>query len=233
MLAVFYGTDTVAVRQSAHEYVVGNTPVDSTVTTIDTDSYQRGMLAELAGGTSLFGGTSMYVIDTPSNDEELYKELEDQLEVIAASPHHFILIEGPLLAAQKKELAKHAELLEEYKRESDRGFNVFALADALSRKDKKLLWMLLHDALRAGLTGEELVGTLWWQLKTLRLAASTSSAGEAGMKEFPYSKAKRALGTFKEGELESLSRSLLSLYHDARLGKFELDLALERWVLSL
>ena len=53
------------------------------------------------------------------------------------------------------------------------------------------------------------------------------------MKDFSYNKAKRALGTFKEGEVAALSESLLRAYHDARLGKLELDLALERWVLTV
>jgi hypothetical protein len=67
----------------------------------------------------------------------------------------------------------------------------------------------------------------------LRLAERTKSAEEAGQKPFVYSKAKRALSAFKEGELDSISRDLLSIYHDGHLGKRDIDLALERWVLTL
>lgn len=228
MLKVFYGNDTALVRMRAHEQVGSGTPV-----IIDTDTYQAGMIAEAVESVSLFGGVSSYVLDTPSADEAFASEIFDNLASIAASPHLFVVIEGTLLAAQKKQYAQHALTIEEFKRESGATFNVFALADALCRKDKKTLWLLLNDGYRAGLSGEEIAGTLWWQLKTLRLAAVTASADEAGMKSFPYNKAKRALGAFQDGELVRLSQSLLACYHDARLGKLELELALERWVLSL
>ncbi|MEZ4200484.1 MAG: hypothetical protein R3B69_02735 [Candidatus Paceibacterota bacterium] len=74
---------------------------------------------------------------------------------------------------------------------------------------------------------------LWWQLKTLRLAQQTNSASEAGMKEFPYQKATRALTNFTDGELTQLSHSLLTLQHESRLGNTDLDQALERWVLTV
>jgi hypothetical protein len=82
-----------------------------------------------------------------------------------------------------------------------------------------------------GLSAEEIIGTLWWQLKTLRLAMLTKSAEEAGVKDFPYNKAKRALKNFKDGEIETLSLRLLNLYHDGHAGKCDIDLALEEWVL--
>ncbi len=93
--------------------------------------------------------------------------------------------------------------------------------------------MLLAEARLAGVRSEELVGILWWQLKTMRLAAVTRSAIDAGMKDFLYNKAKRALGLFKEGEVNELSRSLLELYHLSHQGKRDMDLALEEWVLKM
>ena len=88
-------------------------------------------------------------------------------------------------------------------------------------------------ARQAGVSAEEVIGILWWQLKTLRLAAVTKSAPEAGMKDFPYNKAKRALGNFSDGELETLSHSVLRVYHDGHAGKTDIDFALEQFVLSL
>lgn len=233
MLVVFFGNDTAAVRQAAHEYVHRYVPDETPVSTVDADAYQPGMVAEAAEGVSLFGGASIYIIDMPSGDSAFNEEVQNYLDALAASPHQFIVIEGPLLAAAKKAYTKHADAIEEHKRAAGERFNVFALGDALARKDKKALWLLLTDAFRAGLSGEEIAGTLWWQLKTLRLAAVTNSAADAGMKDFPYNKAKRALSTFADGELTALSEGLLACYHDARLGKLDLDLALERWVLTL
>lgn len=237
MLRVFYGNDVVAARKAAHEYILTNiswyVPGKTSVTAIDADVYEQGMIAEAAGSASLFGGASVYVLDMPSADAVFREEVETNLEGLAASENEVVVIEGTLLAAAKKPYAKHAATTEEFKRTSEQVFNVFAMADALSRKDKKSLWLLLHDAFRAGLSSEEIIGTLWWQLKTLRLATVAQTASEAGMKDFPFNKAKRSLSKFADGELELLSRSLLAAYHNARLGKLELDLALERWVLTV
>ena len=79
----------------------------------------------------------------------------------------------------------------------------------------------------------ELIGILWWQLKTLLLAQKTGNASEAGMKDFPYKKAKQALPNFAAGEVESLSLSLLTLYHQGHSGEVDIDEALELWLLSL
>lgn len=233
MLAVFYGNDAVAVRDAAHRYVLKYVPEGVAYMTIDVDNYAAGAVRDAAGGVSLFGGASTYVIDTPSADEQFAAEVRDMLPALAESSHVFVVIENTLLADVKKVFAKHADTIEEHKRAAERGFNSFSLADALARRDKRSLWMLLQDAFRAGEGSEEIIGILWWQLKALRLASVTASAKEADMKEFPYQKAKRALAKFKDGELTQLSHSLLAAYHDARIGKLDLDLALERWVLGL
>ena len=95
------------------------------------------------------------------------------------------------------------------------------------------MWLLLNDAKHAGISAEEIIGTLWWQLKSLRLVAQTSGADEAGLKPFVYKKAQQALGRYNESQLFTLSESLLRLYHDGHNGQTDIDLALERWVLTV
>jgi len=101
------------------------------------------------------------------------------------------------------------------------------------QQDELLAWILLAKAWRNNLSNEEIIGTLYWQVKMLRLVERTKNAEEAGQKPFVYSKAKRSLRQFTEGELDSLSRDLLSIYHEGHLGRRDMDSALERWVLSL
>ena len=67
----------------------------------------------------------------------------------------------------------------------------------------------------------------------MKLAAATSSASEAGVKDFPYNKAKRSLSKFAPGEVDTLSRSLLRTYHDAHKGLVDLSFGFEMWVLSV
>jgi DNA polymerase III delta subunit len=192
-----------------------------------------GRLTSLAESVSLFSGTQVYLVDTPSTDDRFFAEVINEAQILQGSPHYFIVIENSLVAADKKILAKVATTIEEFKAGTVERFNMFALADALVRKDRKTLWMLLQEALREGAQAEEIIGILWWQLKMLRLAAKTKTAAEAGVKDFPYNKAKRALAGFKSGEVDTLARSLLALYHDGHAGKRYINVALEEWVLRM
>lgn len=233
MLEVYFGNDTDAVRQHALKRSAALKAAGVEVSTVTGDQYQSGMLRDAVGANSLFGGALGFVVDTPSSEVDLQTEVTEQLEAMAASEHVFVVIEGPLLAAAKKPYQKHAATLEEFKKAASERFNTFAMADALATKNKKQLWLLLQQARQAGESAEAVIGILWWQLKTLRLAALTGSATEAGLKDFPYNKAKRALGGFAPGELEQLSQSLLKVYHDGHAGQVVIDDALEAWVLRV
>jgi DNA polymerase III delta subunit len=230
MLFVYYGTNTIAVRAAAYEAAAaaGESP-----SVIDAERYEPGLVREAASGASLFGASAVFVLDTPAVDADFATEVADNLSLIAASPHTFIVIEGKLLAAEKKPYQKYAAVMEERAGERAERFNTFAFADALARKDRKALWLLYQDARRADIAAEEIAGVLWWQLKTLRLAAATNSAAEAGIKDYPYRKAKGALKNFTASELEQLSMGLLTTQHESRRGVYDLDLALEHWLLTL
>jgi len=232
MLNVFFGNDTVKVRQKAFDYV-DKEKGETTLVLIDGDSYEEGILSTATEGVSLFGEKYFYVLDNWSANSLAYEELTKHLDRLKESEHNFVVVEGAMLAPEKKKFEKHADKFEEYKSEASKSFNSFSLADAFAKRDRKLLWLLWSEAQLAGNSPEELAGILWWQIKTLRLAQIGSTAESVGLKDFPYTKAKRALGNFKEGELEKLSRDLLTLVHESRLGKFELSLALERWILKV
>ena len=232
MLTVFYGNDQIKVRSEAHKYIDSLVKTGQTVVRIEADNYENGQLLNLSSATVLFGTSPIYLIDTLSNRADSYEELLETLESLATSTETFVVIEKDLNASDKKQFTKYSENLNEYKKAGiETRFNVFSMAEALVSKDKRQLWVLLQEAKRNGLSAEEIIGTLWWQLKILRLAMLTKSAEEAGVKDFPYNKAKRALKNFKDGEIESLSFKLLNLYHDGHAGKCDIDLALEEWVL--
>jgi len=232
MIRIFFGNDQIKIRQQALALVEQRREQGFSFETFDGDNYDVGSVLNAANKTSLFGGLMVYLVDTPSSDKSMYGEVTDHLEILAASPHTFVVIEGVLLADDKKRWGKHAEL-EEIKTTATPRFNTFALADALARRDRKSLWLIWNEARLSGIAPEELVGILWWQFKSLRLAALTNSAEEAGMKDFPYQKAKRALAKYKTGETETLSHSLLDTYHQSRLGGLDMDLAVERWLLRV
>jgi DNA polymerase III delta subunit len=232
MLSVFFGKDPATVRARAYAHL-SSLQKDAALARIDADTYQEGQIADALGSASLFGEETLYLIDSPASHEALAAEVDALREELGASPKQFFIIEGALLAAAKKRYAAHAAHMEEVAGAANERFNTFALAESLARREKKALWIGLFDARRAGITAEEIIGILWWQLKAIRLAALTNTPEEAGMKEYPYGKAKRAAALFPEEEWERLSRELLTLYHDGHAGARDIDLSLEAWTLRI
>jgi DNA polymerase III delta subunit len=230
MLAVFFGTDRKVVRDASAAYI--DNP-EIPVTTIDEHTFTEGHIITSVGAASLFGGIEYFLLDTPSSDQSFEKEVLQTLAEMAASSNVFVILEGQLLADAKKRYAKHATTIEEYTAQKEERFNVFQIAEALAKKDKKQMWVLLQQARALGIRDEETIGILWWQLKALRLAKVTTTAEEAGMKNYPYKKASQSLRHFKEGEIENLSRLLLELYHEGHQGKRDMETALEQWVLVM
>ena len=232
MLAVFSGNNTAQTRSQARAYMLHEEEAGKSVRAVLPDSYQVGELISAAQGASLFGGVECIVLDTLSENGEAFAELVTALPLLASSPHSFVVIESKLGADDVKVFTQHAEKMIVTKEDAATRFNAFALADALASKDKKALWMLLVRAEQEGLTAEEIIGTLFWQLKSLRLAKITNAAAEADMKDFPYNKAKRAAAKFTTLELQKLSESLLRVYHRGHLGS-DIHLTLEKWVLTI
>jgi DNA polymerase III delta subunit len=230
MLNVYYGSDTNLVRQKALELLSKN---GGAVERVEAGSYTSGVLASAVGSTQLFGESACYLIDNPTEKEEFFNEYLSLVKELASSNVLFVVIEKTVLAAAKKKLEAAGASLEEYKKGSTETFNIFSMADSLATKDKRGLWLLLQEAKAEGLVSEEIVGTLWWQLKTMRLAARAKTAAEVGLKDFPFKKAKAALIKFPLIEVEKKSRELLRLSHESRRGLIDLDLGLEAWVLSL
>lgn len=233
MLYAFFGTDEQTVREKANARIKAEREKGAEVVRIASDNYAPEMIESAVGSASLFGLPQVVVLDTPSALPEMYERCFGLLDALAQSVNTVVLIERKLLAPEKKKLQKYAASCDEYAAESAQSFNTFALADALVRRDKKNLWVLLMQAKAVGIGSEEIIGTLFWQLKALRLAEKTDSAAEAGQKPFVHTKAKRALSQFKAGELERLSAGLLRVYHDGHAGRRNIDVALERWALAL
>jgi DNA polymerase III delta subunit len=234
MLHCYFGTDATTARGGAVAFLDNLRDEGITIERIDSKDITVDRLSTAAGAVSLFGEQTAYFIDTPSESVESGEIFVSLIPLLADSDAVFVVVETTILAPTKKILEKHGATLNEYKRtETKERFDTFAIATALLNRDKKALWLLLTESQFEQIPLEETVGILWWQLKSLRLAAMTKSADEAGMKSYPYDKAKRALRNFKAGELEMLSRKLLAVHHEARSGKTELGVGLERWVLGV
>ncbi|MFN3188230.1 MAG: hypothetical protein ACK42D_01660 [Candidatus Paceibacteria bacterium] len=233
MLTVFYGNDTVAVRGEAMKLLDSYVEEGFDVARYSSEQYSQGLVENLLQADSLFGGKEVAVFDTPSENSDFYEAVISLVAELVASPLPFVIIEQSLTAAQLRPFAKVEATMQECKKVKNDYFNVFALADSLLAKDKKTLWILLQEARRNEIPTEELIGILWWQLKMLRLTFVTTSASEAGVKDFPYNKAKRGQSKYTKEEVDTLSLSLLEVYHDGHGGRRDIVSALEGWLLNI
>lgn len=112
-------------------------------------------------------------------------------------------------------------------------FPDFAFTDAISARNKKEAWIQYHRELASGLSAEQLFWSVARQIKNLMLVNRTKNAVEADLNPFVYKKLKNGLSNYKEGELEEISESLIVGYHNARRGKGDIEMLVERILLGL
>jgi DNA polymerase III delta subunit len=230
MLYIYYGSDTNKIREKAIRVAKEHS---KSVERIDSDTFSKNCIEDAVQAASLFGDSATYIIDTPTANPELWESLLDNIQSIYHSNKLFIVIEEEFPVATLKKNQAFVSKVEVFKKNKSTPFNIFTLADALLRKDKKNLWLLYCESLRCGHTPEEVIGTIWWQLKILRTAAITSNFEEAGVKEYPYNKAKRSLSNFSTNEINTLMFNLLLVYHQGHSGEKDIAIGLEEWVLQV
>lgn len=238
MLFVFYGTHTDRARQKAQSLISGllQKRPEAALVRIDAESFDPSIIDELSGGQALFGNSYIAelvgVLAAPDAESALVSKVKE----LSESANIIILREPALSPKTEKALKKHAHTITQFEvaaREAPERFNAFSLGDALYAKKRKELWILLQRARLSGLSDEELLGSLWYSAKTLVAAGKENAAADAGVKPYPYQKAKAAARNYSKEERERLLDSLFSVQRDLRAGEGELSHLLERWVLSI
>ena len=114
MLYVFFGNDTISVREKAHAVLSDFQKHGEVAASITAESYQDGLLVDLISSTSLFSEKQIIVFDTPSERTEFFDAVMDNLDAFGTSENIFVIIETSLLAADKKKVLRHADTAEEY-----------------------------------------------------------------------------------------------------------------------
>jgi DNA polymerase III delta subunit len=243
MLYLFWGNDRSAAVKKSQETValLLKKKPDASVFKMGTENWDAASFEEYINAQGLFEQKHIVIADGLLADKNAQAFIRSSLEAIIDSPHVFIVIETALdaktKAALEKKGIKEKVHIKEYAlaegRAKAQDFNIFALADALSKKDKKNLWVLYQKARRAGLEPEQIHGTLFWQMKSIAAAHITKTAAESGLSPFVWSKAVAAKAYFSQEEIARLAKRLVEIYHDAHRGAEGLDSALEQFILSL
>ncbi|HBB56757.1 TPA: hypothetical protein DEW47_01305 [Patescibacteria group bacterium] len=117
-------------------------------------------------------------------------------------------------------------------------YNPFAICDAFAEKNKMKAWIIYHQALRQGVSAEEVFFKIAWQIKNLLLVKGLQKFGSpnmeksSGLHPFVFKKTLRAAQNFTEGELEKYSYEMLKIYHEERRGRAELSVEFEKMLIS-
>jgi DNA polymerase III delta subunit len=238
MLYVIHGTDIEKTREKSHalfEALKAKKP-DASAGTITMEEITLEKLDELTQTQGLFENRQIIFMDRTLENKDVREVMLEKIDAIAESPNIFIFFEGKLTKDILKKLEKRAEKITEYEAKEEKkkeSASYFALADALGMRDKKTLWMLLREAFDNDAAAEEIHGILFWQAKSLALAAKTESATSAGLNPYVFGKAKRYTDNFKEGEVDTLLSRLVHMYHRAHRGQVDFEIELEKLALDI
>jgi hypothetical protein len=215
MIYLFTGSDVNRVRAKAFQWVAAaraKAP-DAFYTRMNADAIHEAALREALAAQGLFFSKTLVVLDDPFANSESAETVLGLLKELAASQNIVAIIAPKLLAARMKKIEAVAEKMFtiDAAPKPARGFNT-ALVNALGAKNGATLWKEIVKAYRLGDAPEMVHGLLHWKARDLMQKGSAAWTPQ---------------------EARTLSRDLILLLSDSRGRDLPLDLALERFALSL
>lgn len=216
MIYLFHGSDTNRVRIKAFQWVLAaraKAP-DAYYIRLDSDDISKEALQEALMAQGLFFSKTLILLDDPFSSAETGEQVLETLTELAASPNVVAILAPKLLATRVKKIETHAAKVFEVnaiEKKPVRGFNT-GLVNALAAKDGPKLWQEIMKARRQGDVPEMLHGLLHWKARDLMQKGGSK---------------------WDTAQSRKLSRDLIELLSDSRSGELTLDLALERFALSL
>jgi len=237
MFYFLYGTNTHKARKKLHELLslAEKKRPEAELFKITSENWSEGQFDELLISRGLFESKYTVVLDSLFDRKEIKEYILDRLEQLAESEQIFLGLEGKVDAVSIKKIEKHAKQVQEFtKPESNKQeINIFSIANGLVEKDKKHLWVSYIDLLSRGAVAEEIHGILFWQVKNMILASKADSQKETGLTPYSYKNALTGSRKYKIEELQNMSGELVNMTHRVRSGDGELEVMIEKWVLSM
>lgn len=205
MLYFYSGTDTEKMRTKLHAALE---KAGSTIRITDAHAL-ADLEAALQGGGMFNTGKRIVVLDNVISNAEMSEIVLSRLAVLAKSEDIYFLVAGEVNAATRKQIEKHADSSEKFDAlKSKKAETIFALANALQSGKKKELWVGYRREIAAGKSPESIHGVLFWAAKQQLLRNPTDERAQ------------------------KLVAKLAELPHEARRAGFDMEYALEHFVLA-
>ena len=237
MIYLIYGTDTHKARKKLHQLldIAEKKRPGAELFKITTENWSESQFDELLVSQGLFEQKYTVVLDNLFEKKEIKDYILERLKQTADSEQIFLLLDGKIDAPSLKKITAKAKQVQEFvKAESKKSeFNIFAITDGLLQKDKKKLWVSFLDSLKKGSSSEEIHGIFFWQVKNMILTSCAQSQIDTGLSPFVYKNALGGARRYKTEELTTMSSQLVDMTHRVRQGEGELEIMLEKWVLSV
>lgn len=219
MLYIFHGTDGGKVADRTNETLraLRAKRPDAQVYVFEGELFDIARVDELIDARGLFVERHVVVLKGVCETSEGRDRVFPRLERFSRSENVFVISEGSLHPSHKKTLAAHAHKVEDHERptQKKRVFDEFGMVAALKERNKRALWERYLRARMAHESPEASCGMLHWAVRDMLLHEE------------------RYVKHYSREELRALSRSLIEVYHEAHRGTYDLDTALERWVLTM
>ncbi|HTK33521.1 MAG TPA: hypothetical protein VL335_03180 [Candidatus Paceibacterota bacterium] len=226
MLYVFHGTEINKSLEKARALAnsLRAKRPDATYIEVEADNWSSAIVEENVGGQGLFSNKYILFLNRVTEKGEAKESLPDLIQIMNESTNIFILLEAKLNADLKKAVEKHAEKVVETgeqskEAKSEKGkkgkedLNIFSLADAVASRNALKSWSIYRQAVDSGLEAESIIGVLFWKIKSMIVAKSTSN--------------------YSTNELNNLATDLITIYHDSHRGLVDAELGMERMMLGL
>jgi DNA polymerase III delta subunit len=138
------------------------------------------------------------------------------------------------LFKQYKGAFEQEEEAESDKKPREYEYSPFALQDAVGSKDPKSAWIEYVKLRMIGVEPEAIAPNVISKARDMLAILRGATQADLQIKNpYPYNKSKKDAKIWKESELENFYTKLVSLYHEARMGGEDLEVALEKNLLNL
>ena len=207
MIYFLAGNDTKKKSSRRKELSLSFTP-----DIISGDEVTKDILVDYASRGSLFGDTSIIVIEDFLERKDIALS-DNDWKMLKESPNIFLFLEDSLLSSLEKKYSKYGQVEHFDKKEEkkDTGRGVFAICDAYAKKDKIGAWVLYRKAVEEGIDPENISGILFWKLKSMILNNDKN---------------------FSKDNLKKQSSELVTLHHKAHRGEVDFVIGLEQFILN-
>lgn len=138
------------------------------------------------------------------------------------------------LFKQYKGVFEEKEEASPEKKQREYEYSPFALQDAIGVRDAKVAWIEYIKLRAAGVESEAIIPNVINKVRDMLAIMRGASQEDLQIKkDFPYNKSKKDVRNWKEAELEYFYTKLVAIYHESRMGGEDLEIALEKSILSL